>query len=234
VTDATPTDQLWPSDNGFFFEISKGAICAGNVFVNCDHGVMVLNASDVKIEQNTFVNSMACIGRNARSAQGDHFGWHASTGPDVDRRDGHTFVNNLLVGDREFTRPLMFVWQPAGLCEKLQKPMLAELDHNAYVRQIAEARYPLMLWSPAQNRACQMEIRTLDDLRKVLPQFEAAGGFYSGYDGPLFKSMDLGDYTTVPTFPGTKSGKQLPAEIGTLMGLAPESGSFVGAYPPAR
>src|SRR5690606_30807825 len=26
------------SDNGFFFEISKGAICAGNVFVDCDKG----------------------------------------------------------------------------------------------------------------------------------------------------------------------------------------------------
>ena len=55
-------DQLWPSDNGFFFEISKGAICAGNLFVNCDHGLMVLNSSNVHIYQNTFVNSTACIG----------------------------------------------------------------------------------------------------------------------------------------------------------------------------
>jgi len=31
-------ERPWPSNNGFFFEISKGAICAGNVFVNCDHG----------------------------------------------------------------------------------------------------------------------------------------------------------------------------------------------------
>ena len=55
-------DQLWPSDNGFFFEISKGAICAGNVFVDCDHGIMVLNSSDVHIYQNTFINSMVAIG----------------------------------------------------------------------------------------------------------------------------------------------------------------------------
>jgi hypothetical protein len=34
-------NSLWPSDNGFFFEISTGAICAGNVFV-CDHGILVL------------------------------------------------------------------------------------------------------------------------------------------------------------------------------------------------
>ena len=27
--------------DGFFFEISKGAIAAGNVFVNCDKGLRV-------------------------------------------------------------------------------------------------------------------------------------------------------------------------------------------------
>jgi len=103
--------QPWPSDNGFFFEISKGAICAGNVFVNCDHGIWVLNSSNVQIYQNTFVNSTACIARNARSAVGDHFGWHPSTGPNVDERDGHIFVNNLLTGDENFNRPLLYVWQ---------------------------------------------------------------------------------------------------------------------------
>ena len=67
VGKTTRTDQVWPSSNGFFFEISKGAICAGNVFVNCDHGIMILNSSNVRVYQNTFVNSMACIGRNGRT-----------------------------------------------------------------------------------------------------------------------------------------------------------------------
>ncbi|MGD2035269.1 MAG: right-handed parallel beta-helix repeat-containing protein, partial [Bacteroidales bacterium] len=40
-------DKPWPSDNGFFFEISKGATCAGNVFVDCDQGIFILNSSDV-------------------------------------------------------------------------------------------------------------------------------------------------------------------------------------------
>ncbi len=88
-------NQVWPSQNGFFFEISKGAICAGNVFVNCDHGILILNSSDVEIYQNTFVNSMAVVGRDARSAQGDHFGWHPSTGPDVDERINHIFVKSF-------------------------------------------------------------------------------------------------------------------------------------------
>jgi len=99
-------------DNGFFFEISKGAICAGNVFVNCDHGLYVLNSSDVHIYNNTFVNSTACIGRTNRGATPDHFGWHPSTGPVVDERDGHIFVNNLMVGYEKFDKPLLYTWQP--------------------------------------------------------------------------------------------------------------------------
>ena len=99
--------QTWPSESGFFFEISKGAICAGNVFVNCELGVHILNSCDVRMYQNTFVNSTACVSRSERSAVGDHFGWHPATGPGVDERDGHVFVNNLMTGDDGFNRPLL-------------------------------------------------------------------------------------------------------------------------------
>jgi hypothetical protein len=228
------TDQLWPSDNGFFFEISKGAICAGNVFVNCDHGLMVLNASNVHIYQNTFVNSMACIGRNSRSAQGDHFGWHPSTGPDVDKREGHVFVNNLLTGDESFNRPLLFVWQQASLCEQLTKPQLAQLDYNAYVRGADKASYPLILWSPASNEKCQEEFASLENLRKLYPEFSANSRNYLNYDGPLFKGMELGNYQLLPAFTGSKLGMQLPAEIGKLLGQAKKDVRYVGAYPPMQ
>ena len=226
-----PTDRLWPSDNGFFFEISKGAICAGNVFVNCDHGVMVLNSSNVQIYQNTFVNSMACIGRNERVAAGDHFGWHASTGPDVDERDGHVFVNNLLTGDEGFSRPLLFTWQPATLCQSLSKPLLSQLDHNVYVRAAAMAQVPLILWSPASNERCLVGFDSLEALRTVHPQFEVNGRYYPGYVGPLYKSEELGNYQVSGLFPGLKSGTPLPTEIRKLLGESGKGSRFVGAYP---
>jgi hypothetical protein len=225
-------DQLWPSDNGFFFEISKGAICAGNVFVNCDHGLMVLNSSNVQVYQNTFVNSMACIGRTGRTAAGDHFGWHPSTGPDVDKRDGHVFVNNLLTGDKSFKRPLLFVWQPASLCSRLTKPLLKELDHTVYVRGTDRTPYPLILWSPASNEHCQVGFESLQDLRKLYPEFSANSRDYCDYDGPLFRSFELGNYQVVPAFPGSKMGKQLPAEIGRFLSQTREDVRYVGAYPP--
>jgi hypothetical protein len=233
VNSRIATNQLWPSDNGFFFEISKGAICAGNVFVNCDHGVMVLNSSNVQIYQNTFINSIACIGRTARSAAGDHFGWHPSTGPDVDKREGHRFVNNLLFAREHPDRPLLFVWQPATLCAQLPNAQLQQFDNNVFVRGGEKSQTPLILWSPAQNAECQAAFASLAELRKQHPEFCGSSGEYPGYEGPLFRGVDLGNYQPVSLFPGAKSGMQLPSEIGKLMGRPSSSGHYVGAYPPA-
>ncbi len=231
VSPTTPTNQLWPSSNGFFFEISKGAICAGNVFLNCDHGMMILNSSNVKVYQNTFVNSMACFGRNGRVAAGDHFGWHASTGPDVAERGGHAFVNNLLTGDANFTRPLLFVWQPDSLCARLRSSQLKDFDHNAYVRANAKAPYPLILWSPMPSGNCQSGFESSDELRKVFPTFEVKSETFPGYDGPLFKSAVLGNFEIERGFPGSRVATEIPKEISKALGPAKRSARTVGAYP---
>ncbi len=225
-------DQLWPSDNGFFFEISKGAVCAGNVFVNCDHGVMVLNSSNVQVCQNTFVNSMACLGRNGRVPAGDRFGWHSSTGPDVDARDGHLFLNNLLTGNRSFDRPLLFVWQPASLCGRRTRPLLRQLDDNVYVRCAARPSTPLILWSPAPGTRCQAELASLDELRKLVPGFSAHGRELLGYDGPLFKSAELGDFHLLPSFPASDAAVQTPAAVQAALGKPASPKPGVGAYQP--
>ncbi len=225
------TNQLWPSQNGFFFEISKGVVCAGNVFVDCDHGLLVLNSSDARIYQNTFINSMACIGRNGRVAAGDRFGWHASTGPDLKKRSGHVFVNNLLTGDRTFGRPLLFVWQPANLCDQLSDPQLAQCDHNVYVRQMVGAPYPLILWSPAKNADCQAALETPAGLEKLSASFEAHGVSYAGYDGPLFKSTELRNYQPLPDFPGLRAAAQVPGDVGKYLSSARGAHRYVGAYP---
>jgi parallel beta-helix repeat protein len=54
--------------DGFFFEISNGAIVAGNVFVRCDKGVRVLNSANVRVYNNTFVDTPASFERNGRTA----------------------------------------------------------------------------------------------------------------------------------------------------------------------
>jgi len=223
-------DRLWPSDNGFFFEISKGAICAGNVFVNCDHGIFVLNSSDVQIYQNTLVNSTVCIGRTARSAAGDHFGWHPSTGPDVDKRDGHVFVNNLLTGDENYRRPLLAFSQPRTLCERLDKPQVKQLDYNVYVLGGDTASEPLILWSPAKNDDCQVAFESLEGLQKLHPEFSAHSQYFANYNGPLFKSSKLGNYQLLQAFPGSTAATSLPTKIRELLGRPKTDARFIGAY----
>ncbi len=223
------TKSVWPSQNGFFFEISKGAIVAGNVFVNCDHGILVLNSNNVEMYQNTFVNSMVCIARDTRSAQGDHFGFHPATGPDVDERFGHVFVNNLLTSDKDFKNPLMLVWQPSVLCEKLNESPLKEFDHNVFVKDAGTNYKPLAYWSPFSNQKCQEEVKSLDELMKVSGA-AANSKYFDSRHLPLFKSTIIGNYKLMDEFPGKNVASEIPASVKELMGIPLDTKRFVGAY----
>jgi hypothetical protein len=226
--------QLYPSYSGFFFEISKGAICAGNLFVDCDQGIFILNSSDVQIFQNTFVNSTASIGRNERSAVGDHFGWHPSTGPDVDERDGHVFVNNLLTAGENYHRPLLVLGQPPSLCDQLERPQLKQMDYNMYVRKGGSKDEPLILWSPTKNENCQLPLASPGDLEKLCPGFSVNSRYFANYNGPLFKSYELGNYQLLQAFPGSSAAGRLPEEIIRILGISPKAPPYTGAYSPVR
>jgi len=227
---AGSNNQLWPGYSGFFFEISKGAICAGNVFVNCDHGIVILNSSNVQVYQNTFVNSTACFARDKRSAVGDHFGWHPSTGPDVEERFGHVFVNNLLTGDANFQRPLMLVWQDPDLCQKLDKSPLKQYDYNVYVKDVNSSFSTLLYWSPASFEGCQQAVKSLDELKKVFEGSSANSRVFESFNMPLFKSPELGNFELNKAFPGANTATVLPADIQKLLGLPAKYKPYTGAF----
>jgi hypothetical protein len=229
-----PINQLWPSQNGFFFEISKGVICTGNVFRNCDHGMMILNSCNAQVYQNTFINSPACIGRNERTAAGDHFGWHPSTGPDIDKRDGHVFVNNLMYGAPGFNRPLLFVWQPPVVCSTLPNSQLKELDYNVFVRDTDNVTAALMLWSPAANNRCQAAFQSPEAFHQQHPEFLTHSPSFINYNGPLFKGLELGNYQLLSAFPAAKISTKLPAAIMNLPGIEKQDEGHIGAYAPVQ
>ena len=221
----------WPSESGFFFEISKGAVCAGNVFINCDHGIFILNSSNVQIYQNTFVNSTACIGRNGRSPANDGtFGWHSSTGPDVSKRGGHVFVNNLLTGNENYHRPLQLLWQPDSLSQLFDLPQLKQFDNNIYVRHASKDSNPLLLWTPSKNNDYQVAFESLDGFQKMFPEYSSHSQCFAD-NIPLFKSRELGNYQLMETFPGYQAAALLPAEICTILGLPKKDIRYIGAYP---
>lgn len=223
--------SVWPSQNGFFFEISKGAVVAGNVFENCDHGILVLNSSHVKIYQNTLINSMLCIARDGRSAQGDHFGWHPSTGPDVEERYGHILVNNLLVAEEGFNRPLLMVWQPGSLCDRLQEHPFKQMDHNVYVHAASRPPAPLILWSPAMNTDCQVQLSGPEEMHALHPALSGQSLVLTGMEKSLFPGSQEGRFSTPADFPGHAAAEPLPEGIQEILVGKRQDRPYVGASP---
>ena len=212
--------------DGLFFEISKGVTCAGNVFVNCNKGIRILNSRDAKVYHNTFVNAVACFERNERSAHGDHFAWHPATGPDVHEREGHVFVGNLLVGDDRTTRPLLRAEQGSALQGKLTAPQLAQSDYNLYVRAAAPAR-PFVQWSPVAGEKNDLEFARVEDFRALLPQFEAHSRILDAGATARLRSLELKNFQLVGV---PAEASPLPATVATLLGWKADGKYLPGAY----
>jgi parallel beta-helix repeat protein len=223
----------WIEDaiDGFFFEISKGAVAAGNVFVNCDKGIRILNSSNVRLYQNTLVNTVASFERTPRSSVGDHFGWHPATGPDVDARHGHVFVGNLLVADERFRKPLLNVEQSEPLCAQLKEPQFSGLDGNVYVRRGDTAARPLITWSPVAGDTCAAALGSPGALNTLQAGFEAHSRALDAYSGALFKSPELHNYELVVPFPGASAGDPVPDNVRKIAGWKPDVARLPGAYP---
>ncbi len=220
----------WIQDcyNGFFFEISKGVTCAGNVFVNS--GAWALNSSGAKFYNNTFVNSILRITRTTRSAQGDHFDWHPASGPDVDERFGHVARNNLFVTDGNLreSHALASVEQVPELVDRL-KDQPATFDHNVYVR-IGDGPEKLLTWAPVATASGQADYATLAARQTAVPGADGHGVEMRGYDGPLFQSMQLQRYEVSPEFPAARSGGAIPADVAKWIDRDPAAGGAPGAY----
>lgn len=212
---------------GLFFEISKGLLAAGNVFVNNTQGARILNSAGAQLHHNTFYNSPVMFDRNPRSAQGDHFGWHPSTGPDVDEREGHVFAGNLLVAGTGFSRPLLHFDQPAALCERLRRPMASRVEGNAYARASSTTR-PLLTWSPVAGEDCRTSFTTLPAFR------EATGLEQRGLELPvsaeaLFRSVELSRFDLASP-PAALQEVPIAIEVARELGWNKRT-HLPGAYP---
>lgn len=221
--------QTWPGESGFFFEISRGALCKGNVFVNCELGIHILNSCNVLIYNNTFINSTACIARSERSAAGDHFGWHPATGPDVGEREGHVFVNNIMSGDAAFNRPLLYLWQRRLLCGRLTEPQTKEIDHNVFLDDNDNRTIPVILWSPAANDSCITGFNSPSEINRVFPEFMKEGAIYNHMT--VFRSRELKNFVLLPGFRGLRYAAPVLIETGTAVVRNKKVKPYIGAYP---
>ncbi|MDA3880219.1 MAG: right-handed parallel beta-helix repeat-containing protein [Prolixibacteraceae bacterium] len=221
--------EIWPAMNGFFFEISKNVICAGNVFVNCNHGLMSLNSSGVRAYNNTFFNSMAVFARSERSAEGDHFGWHPATGPGVEERHSHVFLNNLLVADDDFDQALLTVWQSPVVCERASGTPFDNIGNNVYVRSKSYDYSPLMWWAPASNEKCRMPVSDPSELNDLYAGHGRKSIYLENYGGAVFRSSTLHNFEPLPHFTYVAEQAKIPLDVQKLINRNKEKG--VGAYP---
>ena len=215
--------------DGFFFEISRNAICAGNVFVNCDKGVRVLNSAGVQVYHNTFVNAVASFERTERSAVGDHFGWHPRTAPDVEQREGHAFVGNLLVAEEGFAKPLLRFEQPAALKARLTRPQVARLNDNAYVRRAAGRGSPLIVWSPGAAEENLQDVASTAALTALHPEFESRSRLLERDPRSVLRSLELRRLEIVVDLEMQGGAAPLPSQIRQAAGW-PEVRGTPGAY----
>ncbi|TVR70019.1 MAG: right-handed parallel beta-helix repeat-containing protein [Marinilabiliales bacterium] len=220
--------------NGFFFEISDGCIVAGNVFVDCSQSIFVLNASNVQVYNNTLINSRVNFSRNNRGDELGLFGWHVTTGPGVEERDGHVFVNNLLYMSGDNNSPMIQTGQPDFMCERLNEPHFKTLNNNVFVRGSGEegSGAPIIRWSPYQGENCQINIYSPMELNDLHPHLSSGCQYLENYDGPLFRDMKNNDFRLADGFPGIGAATEIPAHIADLLELEVGEGPFLGACSP--
>jgi parallel beta-helix repeat protein len=220
--------------NGFFFEISDGAIVAGNVFIDCSQSIFVLNASNVEVYNNTLINSRVNFSRDNRGDQLGVFGWHVTLGPGVEERHGHVFVNNLLYMANTQNSPMLQTGQPPFMCERLSEPHLKTLDHNVYIRGNEESDHqpPIIRWSPYQGENCRIDIHSPQELNNLISEFSSHCQYFENYGGPLFMDMENENYRPVTEFPGMEAATTIPSHIADAMGLKNNKKPFIGAMAP--
>ncbi len=219
---------------GFFFEISRGVTVAGNVFANNRLGSWIHNSADAQVYNNTYIDSPARFARDQRNAQGDHFDWHPATGPGVDEREGHVFVNNLMVASAPEVGPLLRVDQPPALCQRLTRPALRKMDGNVYVRpgtQYAALAAPLIRRFDAGSADCSASFRSLRAFRQRAPNFESHGHRLDGDARSVFSAPDIRRYQLLHSLPA--SGEvAMPEAVRKLLGWgSKQAAQTVGAYP---
>lgn len=220
------------TNDGFFFEISQGALAAGNVFVDCEPGVRILNSADVALYQNTFYNSPLQIHRTERGAEGgDHFGWHVLAGPGVDERNGHVAHNNLFFADHPMPDGFVQIWQTPVVAERASGRQLAALDGNVYASP-AENQ-PLVRWTESPESQPDLMVDPITSLPVKDGDFESRGAAFLGYDGPVVRGALLKRFELLKTFPGATTGVPLPDRVREALEWH-QAKPFPGAYPPVR
>lgn len=222
------------SHSGLFFEISDTITVMGNVFKDCDQSIFVLNSANVKIYNNTMINSTVNFRRDSRGDQLGTFGWHVTLGPGVEERDRNIFRNNLMVMTKDDDSPMVLVHQPASMCARLTKLQFDEFNNNVFVRYYdVEGEKPAFIeWTPYDNEVCLNKFYSTAEFNDYLSQFSSDCKYFDNYDGDIFEDINNNSFKLTNDFAALGIPAKTPEQVLTMMGVSADKEAFFGAVAP--
>jgi hypothetical protein len=116
--------------------------------------------------------------------------------------------------------------------------MAKEINGNVYVRPVPAVApaTPLTMisFSPYSNETCVARAASLDEFRKIAPNFEASARQLNHTPASIFKSPDLKRLELQQPMPAAQGAPALPAEVRKILGWSEQEARTIGAYPARR
>lgn len=132
--------------------------------------------------------------------------------------------------EKEFFRPAMHAWQPAVMCERLNKPQLADMNNNLYLVEGTAPKASLINWSPAANDTCSLLINEPAALTVLYPAFETGSMLLNEQSKSVFADFSGMDYKLLPSARKAVKPTLLNERTAKAMGTESAEISYIGAY----
>ena len=210
--------------NGIMFEISDKAIIASNVVSNnSPGGIMVYNASGVRLYNNTFVKNDVNLTfkdtpRNNSKAK--------------EVAGGITWiVRNNVVKNNIFSNTSGLLHLQVGNCEtrEASKLLIPSADHNAYYRTSSSTPKNVVSWSLGAGK-CSVKYNSLAAFKSATG-YEANGlAIDNVTTNPFFVNEASGNYHLKSGSPAIGRGAPLSAYIGKAIRLPAVVPVDLGAF----
>lgn len=196
---------------GIFFEISRGAIIASNVSHNNGIGIMVSNASNAKVYNNTLANN----NRNL---------WVKETGrvPDQKLRaqgiDGKTRDNVIKNNILSNTNGGPFLEAENCATKQRSKIMISAADSNAYYRKSSRSPKTVASWSLGPSN-CRAKYSSIAAFKSATGFEKRALWIDNTATNPFFVNAERGDYRLKSGSPAINHGEPLPKDVAAAIGV---------------
>ncbi len=210
------------SRSGLFFEISSAAVIASNVCTGNGTGILVSNAADVDVYNNTLVGNAEHLSVIDDSrVNGDPVITYVT--------DDVVIKNNILSDGDGGQEAFVFARDYNSSPIKDADDMIESIDHNAYHRSDAAVPASLFEWWRGTTR---LLFSDLDAFRQSTGEESNGLVFDDVVPDPFFEDAAGGNYRLQATSPAIGAGDALPQDVADAIGVATggpvDLGAFIG------